>query len=52
MREENPPPFSFSVGERQLMDHFVVNIPSSYILRLGAFAGNTPDSLVAAKPIR
>jgi len=29
---------------------FVVNIPSSYTLRLGAFAGNTPDSLVAANP--
>ena len=43
-----PPPFSSSAGERKIMNHFVVNIPSSYTLRLGAFAGNTPDSLVAA----
>jgi hypothetical protein len=27
---------------------FAVNISSSYTLRLGAFAGDTPDSLVAA----
>jgi hypothetical protein len=27
---------------------FVVNISSSYTLRLSAFAGDTPDSLVAA----
>ena len=27
---------------------FVVNISSSYTLRLGVFAGDTPDSLVAS----
>ena len=27
---------------------FMVNISSSYTLRLGAFAGDTPDSLVTA----
>jgi hypothetical protein len=35
------------LGSRKLMAHFVVNISSSYTLRLSAFAGDTPDSEVA-----
>jgi hypothetical protein len=28
----NPPPFSFSVGERKIMNHFVVRFPVSFLV--------------------
>ena len=49
----NPPRFSSSVGERKIMNHFVVNLffsPGSFPLRSGALAFRSSFATWASAP--